>query len=162
MWWQILLIVAIVVLIAGVAIYFLNSWAGKKQAAQNEIVEQQKQSATIYVIDKKKDKIKNANMPKSMVEQMPRLGRMMKMPLVKAKIGAQIVTLMCEGETFKILPVKKTVQVEIAGAYIVGMKGMKTKMQLAQQRKSRRKGSKEAEAAPLKWHEKLRARIGLR
>jgi len=145
----------------GVVIYFLNRWAGKKQAAQNEMVEQHKQTVSIYVIDKKKDKITNANIPKAMAAQVPRLGRMMKMPLVKAKIGPQIMTLICESETFKILPLKKTVQVELAGAYIVGMKGAKTKMQLAEQRKARRKGPKNTEEqAPLKWHQKLRARFG--
>jgi hypothetical protein len=149
-------IVAIVILITGVAVYFLNSWAGKKQAQQNEMIAQHKQTVSLYVIDKKKDKIANANFPKEMASQVPRLGRMMKMPLVKVKIGPQIMTMMCDGDTFKILPVKKTVQVEVAGAYIVGMKGQKTKLELAQQRKSRRKGGDEV---PLKWHEKLRARF---
>jgi len=154
--WGIVFIISIVILVAGVAIYFLNSWAGKKQAQQNDMIAQHKQTATLYVIDKKKDKISNANFPKEMASQVPRLGRMMKMPLVKVKIGPQIMTMMCEAETFKILPVKKTVTVELAGAYIVGMKGMKTKMQLAEQRKARRKGGGDV---PLKWHEKLRAKF---
>ncbi|MCL2576600.1 MAG: hypothetical protein FWE27_00920 [Defluviitaleaceae bacterium] len=156
--WGIVFIISIIILVVGVAIYFLNSWAGKKQAQQNEMVAQHKQTVSIYVIDKKKDKITSANLPKAMTEQMPRLGRMFKMPLVKVKIGPQIMTMICEEATFKALPVKKTVTVEIAGAYIVGMKGMKTKMELAEQRKSRRKNTDED--VPLKWHEKLRAKIG--
>ncbi|MCL2387359.1 MAG: hypothetical protein FWC89_07420 [Defluviitaleaceae bacterium] len=156
--WGIVLIISIVVLIIGVVIYFLNSWAGKKTAEQNEMVAQHKQTVSMYIIDKKKDKITNANMPKAMVDQVPRMAKMMKMPLVKAKIGPTIMTMMCEAETFKVLPVKKTVTVEVAGAYIVSMKGMKTKMEMAEQRKSRRKdGDKEV---PQKWHEKLRARFG--
>jgi len=83
---------------------------------------------------------------------------MFKVPLVKAKIGPQIMTMICEEATFNVLPVKRTVTVEIAGAYIVGMKGMKTKMELAEQRKSRRKSTDEE--IPLKWHEKLRAKFG--
>jgi hypothetical protein len=158
--WGIVFLISIIILVLGVVVYFLNSWAGKKQAQQNEMVQQHKQTASIYVIDKKKDKITNANIPKAMADQIPRLGRMMKMPLVKAKIGPQIITLVCEPETFKALPVKKTVTVEMAGAYISGMKGMKTKMQLAEQRKARRKGAKDGSEAPLKWHEKLRARFG--
>jgi len=156
--WVIIFVISIIVLLAGVAIYFLNSWAGKKQAAQNEMVAQHKQTVSLYVIDKKKDKIENANMPKAMTDQMPRLSRMFKVPLVKVKIGPQIMTMICEADTFKILPTKKTVSVEIAGAYIVGMKGKKTKMELEEQRKSRRKG--ESEDTPPKWHEKLRTRFG--
>jgi hypothetical protein len=146
--------------VVGVALYFVNSWASKKTAQQNEMVAQHKQTVTLYVIDKKKDKITNANLPKAMAEQVPRMGKLMKMPLVKVKVGPQIMTMVCEAETFKVLPVKKTVTVEVAGAYIVGMKGMKTKMELAEQRKSRRKGANPEAEAPLKWHEKIRARFG--
>jgi hypothetical protein len=160
--WGALLILAIVILVLGVALYFLNSWACKKTAQQNEMVAQHKQTVTLYVIDKKKDKITNANLPKAMAEQVPRMGKMMKMPLVKVKMGPTIMTMICEAETFKVLPVKKTVTVDVAGAYIVGMKGMKTKMEMAAQRKARRKGvsTETAGEAPLKWHQKLRAKFG--
>ena len=151
--WGIIFIISIVILVLGVAIYFLNNWAGKKQAVQNEMVAQHKQTVSLYVIDKKKDKITNANFPKAMADQVPRVGRMFKMPLVKVKIGPQIMTMLCDEATFNILPVKKTVTVEIAGAYIVGMKGMKTKMELAEQRKSRRKDGDEK---PPTWRDKLR------
>ncbi|MCL2197947.1 MAG: hypothetical protein FWB80_03390 [Defluviitaleaceae bacterium] len=158
MWpWGVIFIVSILILIVGVVLYFLNSWAGKKAAQQNEMVAQHKQTVSIYVIDKKKDKLTNANFPKAMTDQIPRMGRMFKMPLVKAKVGPQIMTLMCEEETYKILPVKKTVTVEVAGAYIVGMKGKKTKMELAAQRKERRKGGDDE---PMTWRDKLRARFG--
>ncbi|MCL1843720.1 MAG: hypothetical protein FWF79_07900 [Defluviitaleaceae bacterium] len=158
--WGIMFVVAIIVLVIGIAIYFLNSWAGKKQAAQNEMVAQHKQTVSIYVIDKKKDKITNASLPKAMADQVPRMGKLMKMPLVKAKAGSQIVTMICEPETFKVLPVKKTVSVEVAGAYIVGMKGMKTKMELAEQRKSRRKNVMQNESeAPKKWHQNLLGKL---
>jgi len=156
--WGIIFVLSIIILVVGVAFYFLNSWAGKKQAQQSEMVNQHKQTVSLYVIDKKKDKITNTNLPKAMLDQMPRLGRMFKVPLVKVKIGPQITTMVCEEATFKILPTKKTVTVEVAGAYIVGLKGMKTKMEMAEQRKSRRKGGDED--VPLKWHEKLRARFG--
>ena len=147
--WVIIFIVSIVALILGVGVYFLNSWAGKKTAQQNEMVAQHKQTVSIYVIDKKKDKITNANMPKAMQEQVPRLGRMMKVPLVKAKIGPQIMTLMCDKQVFDALPVKKTVSVEMAGIYIVSMKGMKTKHE--------RKNMKRARGAS-PWYKRLLGR----
>ena len=158
---DIVILVSIIVLVLGVGFYFLNRWAGKRAAQQQEMVQQHKQTATIYVIDKKKDKITNANFPKAIADQIPRMGKLMKMPLVKAKIGPQIMTLMCDGDVFKALPVKKTVTVEMAGAYIVGMKGMKTKMEMAEMRQGRRKGSKSSKTAtatveaPKKWHENL-------
>jgi hypothetical protein len=130
--WAIIAAVVLVVIVA--ALYFLNRWAGKRMATQNEMVEKHKQTVTIYIIDKKKDKVTNANLPKAMASQIPRMGRMMKMPLVKAKVGKDIMTLMCDNKVFPALPVKKNVTVEMAGIYIVGMKGMKTKSELAASR----------------------------
>ena len=157
--WDIVILVSVILVLLGVGIYFLNKWAGKRASQQQEMVEQHKQTMSIYVIDKKKDKITNANFPKAMADQIPRMGKLMKMPLVKAKIGPQIMTLVCEAAVFDALPVKKTVTVEMAGAYIVGMKGMKTKMEMAEMRKSRRKGSSDSSEAPKKWHENLLGRF---
>ena len=154
---DILVLIGIVLVIVFIVLYFLNKWAGRRMSDQQEMVERHKQSATIYVIDKKKDKITNANLPKAMADQVPRMGRMMKMPLVKAKIGPQIMTLVADKAVYDALPVKKNVTVELAGAYIVSMKGMMTKQQLAEQRKSRRQTS--GDAAPQKWHEKVLSRF---
>jgi hypothetical protein len=140
-----------------VGLYFLNRWAGKRMAQQNEMVEKHKQTATIYIIDKKKDKIANANFPKAMTAQIPRMSRMMKMPLVKAKIGKEIMTLLCDNKVYPALPVKKNVTVEIAGAYIVGMKGMKTKYEMASQRRQRRQSGEGAK--PVNWAGRLLSRL---
>ena len=154
---DILVLVGIILVIVFIVLYFLNKWAGTRMADQQDMVERHKQPATIYVIDKKKDKLTNANLPKAMASQVPRMGRLMKMPLVKAKIGPQIMTLVCDKDVYNALPVKKSVNVELAGAYIVSMKGMKTKQQLAEQRKSRRQTS--GEDAPLRWHERILSKI---
>ena len=151
--WDVLILIAIVVIIIFAVLYFLNKWAGKRMSDQQEMVERHKQTVTIYVIDKKKDKLSNANLPKAMASQVPRMGRIMKMPLVKAKIGPQIMTLVCDNAVFPAIPVKKNVTVELAGAYIVSMKGMKTKQQLAEQRKSRRQSG--PNEVPQKWHNRL-------
>ncbi|MBR5816771.1 MAG: hypothetical protein IKY38_05030, partial [Anaerotignum sp.] len=44
--------------------------------------------------------------------------------LVRAKVGPQIVTLMCDKPVFDVMPVKKNVKVDLAGMYIVGITGM--------------------------------------
>ena len=145
--WDILFLIVIVVLVLGVAFYFLNRWAAKKTTEQHEMVNQHKQTVSVYVIDKKKDKLTNANLPKAMVEQVPRLGKIMKMPLVKVKLGPRLMTMVCDKDVFDALPLKKTVTVEVAGAYIVGMKGMKTKKEMAEIRMARKKGQPSKEPA---------------
>jgi len=156
--WDIAILVSVIVVAIAVGLYFLNRWAGKKSLQQQQMVDTHKQSVPIYVIDKKKDKLTNANFPKAVLDQMPRMGKLMKMPLVKAKIGPQIMTLMCDKDVYAALPVKKTVTVELAGAYIVGMKGMKTKMQMEESRKARRREGG-SEGSSLSWHQKIISKI---
>jgi len=139
------MIVAIVAIVLVVAFYFLQKWSGKKAAEQQEMVTQHKQTISIYVIDKKKDKITNASFPKAIADQIPRRAKIFKTPLVKVKVGAQIMTMVCDQAVFDALPLKKTVSVEVAGAYIVGMKGMKTKREMQEMRNSRRKMGEETE-----------------
>lgn len=154
---DILVIIFIVIAALGVGLYFLNRWAGRRMADQQDAVERTKTTVSIYVIDKKKDKVTNANFPKAVMEQMPKWSRMMKMPLVKAKIGPQIMTLMCDNKVFPVLPVKKTVKVDLAGMYIVSMKGMKTKKEMADLRKARKQEN--AESKPAAWYDSILARF---
>ena len=123
---DIILVVVLAVAAVVAGLYFLNKWATKKQGEQQEVVDRTRQITTIYVIDKKKDKAANVNLPKVAMTQLPKIYKYIKMPFVKAKIGPQIITLMCDAKVFKALPVKKSVKVGLAGIYIVDMPGMKT------------------------------------
>lgn len=90
--------------------------------SSQEMINQNKMNTSILVIDKKKMKITEANLPKMVVDQVPKFYRIRKMPLVKAKIGPKITTLICDPQVFKTLPTKKQVKVELAGLYITGYK----------------------------------------
>ena len=146
-WVDILLIIILVLgLIVG-ALYLLNRWAAKRMAAQQDMVESSKQSASIYVIDMRRDKAANVTLPKVVTDNLPRTARLMKMYFVKAKVGPQIVTLMCEKNVYNALDVKKTFQVELAGIYIANVKGMKTKYEVKQLQKEKKQKAKEASKA---------------
>lgn len=142
----ILLLVLIVGAVVGI-LYFLNKWAYKKMGEQQEIIERTRQTVTLFVIDKKRDKVQNANLPKSVIEQMPKYSKFLKMYLVKAKIGPQILTLICDKKVFNALPVKKTVKVDLAGIYITEMKGMKTDEELKALKKAKKEKEKAAKKA---------------
>lgn len=124
-WWQILLIVLAVVAVVLAVLYFVGRRLQTKADGQQEMINQQKMTVSILVIDKKKMRIKDSNLPKMVQDQVPAYLKWRKMPLVKAKIGPKIQTLMCDDKVFKELPVKRNVKVDLAGMYIVGMKGYK-------------------------------------
>lgn len=108
-------------------LYFLNRRASGKVAEQQAMIDSNKTVQSIFIIDKKKDYMKNVNLPKVVVEQMPRLMKIRKSYFVQAKIGPQIMTFLCEKKVFNELPVKKTVKVELVGIYIMALaKGQKT------------------------------------
>lgn len=123
--WMIVLLVITVILIAGVvALYFLGKKAQKKQAEQQEALEAHKQTVSMLIIDKKRMKLRDAGLPQVVIEQTPKLMRGTKLPIVKAKVGPQIMSLICDEKIFDTVPVKKEVKAVVSGIYILSVKGL--------------------------------------
>ena len=72
----------------------------------------------MLVIDKKKMKLKDAGLPKIVYEQTPKYMRRAKVPIVKAKIGPKVMTLIADAKVFDVLPVKTEAKVVVSGIYI--------------------------------------------
>ena len=90
----VLLVILAVLLIALVVLYFLGKKAQKKQAEQEEMIAAAAQQVNILVIDKGKMKLKDAGFPSVVLENTPKYLRRSKVPVVKAKVGPKIMTLM--------------------------------------------------------------------
>ena len=122
----IVLIVVLVVLIAAcIALYFFGKRAEKKQAEQQEQMEAAAQTVSMLVIDKKKMKLKEAGLPAIVLENTPKYLRRTKVPVVKAKIGPRIMTLMGDSKVFEVIPVKKEIKAVVSGLYITGIKSVR-------------------------------------
>ena len=120
----VLLVILVVLIAAVVVLYFLGRKAQKKQAEQQEQIEAYKQTVSMLIIDKKRMKLKDAGLPKIVYEQTPKLLRGSKLPIVKAKVGPQVMTLVCEESIFESVPVKKEVKATVSGIYITAVKGL--------------------------------------
>ena len=105
-WLEIVFTVLAVVVVILVLLVLLGRHLQKKQAATMEQVEQNRQTVPALIIDKKKMKLSESNLPKAALEQTSRLIRMRKLPMVKVKAGPQILTLLCDPTVYKNLPVK--------------------------------------------------------
>ncbi len=112
-----------VLIIACVVLYFVGKKLQKRQDESQVQMEAAAQVATILVIDKAKMRLKDAGLPAVVVENTPKYLRRSKVPVVKAKIGPKIMTLMCDDKIFPQLPVKKNLKVKISGIYIMGVLG---------------------------------------
>lgn len=120
----VLLVILAVLIIAVGALYFFGKKAQKRQAEQQQQIEAYKQTVSMLIIDKKRMKLKDAGLPAMVLEQTPKLMRRAKLPIVKAKIGPQIMTLVCEESIFDSVPVKKEVKATVSGIYITAVKGL--------------------------------------
>jgi hypothetical protein len=126
-WWVLYIILALVIGALALGYYFLKKKMDKNISNQKELVDQHKITTTILILEKRMDKIKNANIPKSVIDQIPKIYKFRKVPIVKAKIGPQVMDLLCEEDIYDKLPEKKSVKVEMAGIFIAGIsKGTNT------------------------------------
>ena len=131
----VLSIILAVLVILLVVLYFLGKKAQKRQNEQQQQIDAMKQTVSMLVIDKKRMKMKDAGLPQAVMAQAdrkstrlifrsPKLMRRAKLPIVKAKIGPQILSLVCEEKIFDSVPVKKEVKAVISGIYITDVKGL--------------------------------------
>lgn len=120
----VLLVILAILIIAVVALYFLGKKAQKRQAEQQQQIDAMKQTVSMLIIDKKRMKLKDSGLPQTVIEQAPKLMRSSKLPIVKAKVGPQVMSLVCEEKIFDSVPVKKEVKAVISGIYITDVKGL--------------------------------------
>lgn len=135
--WLVVMIVIIVVLVGllvALTIYG-KKLQGKQEQTQKEL-KAASQSVSLLVIDKKRMKLKEAGLPPIVLEQTPKYLRGQKVPIVKAKIGPKIMSLICEEKIFDLVPVKKEVRATVSGIYIMEVKGLRSNLQAKQKKKS--------------------------
>ena len=128
--------VVVAILVAIIAVlYFLGKKAEKKQAEQQEQMKAVAQNITMLIIDKKRMKLKEAGLPAVVLENTPKYLRGAKMPIVKAKVGPKVMTLMCDDKIFPYVPVKKEVKAVVSGLYITDVKGIRGPLDAPQKKK---------------------------
>ncbi len=142
---KVLLVILIVLIVAFIVLYFLGKRAEKKQAQQQEQLESAAQTVTMLIIDKGRMKLKDAGFPQIVLDNTPKYLRRSKVPVVKAKVGPKIMTLMCDAEVFPQIPVKKEVKATVSGIYITAVRGLRGPLETPQKKKgffARLKGGK--------------------
>ena len=133
----IILIVVLLVLIAAVvALYFVGKKAQKKQEEQQQQIEAMKQSVSMLIIDKKRMKMKDAGLPQQVMDSANKFAKNTKLPVVKAKIGPQIMTLIADEKIFDSIPVKKEVKATVSGIYITAVRGLRGPLEKPEGKKS--------------------------
>ena len=123
--WITLIVIIVILIVACIVLYFLGKKAEKKQAEQKEQMDAVAQTVSMLIIDKKKLKLREAGLPAVVLENTPKYLRRAKVPVVKAKVGPKIMTLMWDGRVFDVIPVKKEIKAVVSGLYITGIKSVR-------------------------------------
>lgn len=132
----IILIVAVVLIGILLALYFVGRKLQKRQDESQAQMQAASQTLSILVIDKKKLKMKDANLPKIVLDQTPKYMRGSKVPIVKAKIGPKVMSLVCDAKVYDIIPIKKEIKAVISGIYIMDVKGLRGNLEQKPEKKS--------------------------
>ena len=147
-------IIVIVLAILLAVLYFLGKNLQKKQASQQEAMDAAAQQMNLYIIDMKMMKAMDANLPKMVTEQIPKYMRRAKLPIVKAKVGPRVMSLICDAKVFDTIAPKQEVKATVSGLYITAAKRIrgpivetdpkKRKEQRKQEKKEAKKAAREA------------------
>lgn len=139
----ILLVVIAILIAATVALYFMGKKAQKKREEQDAQMAAVAQTVSMLIIDKKKLRIKDSGLPQAVIDQTPKYMRWSKLPVVKAKVGPKIMTLIADESIFDLIPLKKEVKATVSGIYITGVRGVRGQLEKPEGKKSFRQKIKD-------------------
>lgn len=152
-WWLIMIIVIVVALAIMFVLYRVGDKLQKKQSAQREQMVEAAQPMNMLIIDKKMLPMKDAGLPKMVMEQTPKRYQKAKLPIAKVKVGPQIMNMICDDAIFDELPTRGEVKAMVSGIYIISVKSVRGK-KVAQEEETGKKKKKG------NWRTRMRKQIG--
>ena len=126
-------IILAILIVVMVVLYIVGNKMQKKQLDQKEQINSAAQPMSMFIIDKKIMPIKEAKLPKVVMDQLPKRYQKAKVPIVKAKVGPQVTTLICDDAIFEDVPKHGEVKAMVSGIYLVGVKTLHSKTRKMQQ-----------------------------
>ena len=138
------LIVLAVLIVLSIVLAIIGKKAKKKSDDQREAMMAQSQVMSFYIIDKKKMKLSEANMPKVVTDNLPKMVKRAKMPVLKVKVGPKVMSLIADEEVFKSVLPKQEVKADVAGIYVLSARRVRGPVSEAPKTKAEIKAEKKA------------------
>lgn len=128
---HLIVLIVLLVIAAGVfiALYIMGKRLEKQRDEQQARIAESAQQVSMLIIDKKRMKLKDSGLPEMVIAQTPWYAKRGKVPVVKGKVGPQIMNFIAAEEIFDELPVKKEVKATVSGLYISGVRGLHGKLE---------------------------------
>ena len=128
----VLIVIAVVLVVAFIVLTILGQ---KRKEEQDEQIAAASQTVNMLIIDKKRMRLKDAGLPQQIIEQTPKLMRRSKLPVVKAKVGPRVMTLIADEQIFDEIPLKKEVKASVSGIYITAVRGIRGPLEKPKKKK---------------------------
>lgn len=90
----------------------------------------------MLIIDKKRLRLKDSGLPQVVIDQTPKMMRHSKLPIVKAKVGPKVMSLIADEAVYDLIPLKKEVKATVSGIYITKVTGVRGPLEKPQGKKS--------------------------
>lgn len=132
----VLLIIIAVMIVGLIVLYFLGRKAQKRKEQQDAQLAASAQTVPMLIIDKKRLRIKDSGLPQAVIDQTPKMMRLSKIPIVKAKVGPKVMTLIADESVYDMIPLKKEVKATVSGIYITRVTGLRGALEKPEGRKS--------------------------
>lgn len=120
-------IVLLVLVAVMLVLYFVGQKMQKKQMEQKEMINAAATPMTMFIIKKEILPMKDANLPKAVFEQGGKQAKRMakaKIPVLKAKVGPQIMTLICDESIYADVPPHGEIKGMVSGIYLTQVKAL--------------------------------------
>lgn len=132
----VLLVILVIMIVGLIVLYFLGKKAQKKKEEQDAQLAASAQTISMLIIDKKRMRITESGLPQAVIDQTPKLMRRSKLPIVKAKVGPRVMSLIADEAVFDLIPVKKEVKATVSGIYITKVTGVRGPLEKPEGKKS--------------------------
>lgn len=116
--WIIVIIVGVILVGLIIALFLLGRKSRRQQEEQSVAMEKSAQTMNLFIIDKKKMRLKNANMPKIVLDAADWKTKLMRVPIVKVKVGPRVMSMVCDPDVYKTLLPGQEVKAQVSGVYI--------------------------------------------
>jgi hypothetical protein len=132
----VLLVIVAILIIGLVVIGILGKKAQKRKEEQDQQLAASAQTIPMLIIDKKRLRINESGLPQAVIDQTPKLMRRSKLPIVKAKVGPKVMSLIADESVYDLIPLKKEVKATVSGIYITKVTGVRGPLEKPEGKKS--------------------------
>ncbi len=126
--------IILIAVIAALVVFLILMWRWskkqeKKRDEQQEVIDQTAQSISMLVIDKKKMRMRNADLPKEVLDSVPWYSKRAKVGIVKVKVGPKVLNMVADNDIFDLIPLKTEIKATVSGIYITNVRGIRTNLE---------------------------------